>query len=457
MKRKDLNQIWKKIQDEVLLDNPDRRFNLLTLLEESRVEEINETTNTVVISVSNDFSRTILESEFISELLPLIHTTLNSDFDIVFFNKEEWDKKKKSETGTIVEEIRSKVAVKSDSLKTGFTLDNFLASSTGENRLVKRAALSVGLKPGEWSPFFIYGGSGLGKTHLLHAIGNKILEKMPNYTVRYLESKDFKDLVYENGVNTKNIKQINDEFLNYDVLLIDDIQMIQSLPKAKEVFFGIFSNYINEGKQIVITSDQYPEELKDFEERFITRFKGGVLMSVTPPDIETAKLILQQKIKKREREDLNLTPEAIEFVVINFASNIRELEGALNKIIFWSITNNSIKDEYTHEDMMDIFEGMGTNRGLTMAKIVSTVGKQYQVSSSDILGKSRKSEIVLPRHIAVYFSRTILNASLIDIGRYFGRDHSTIMSSIKKIEKESKTNQVMNRVIYDLRKEIISS
>ncbi len=452
MKRKDLNQIWKKIQEEVLLDDIDRRSNLLTLLEGSRIEEINEATNSLVISVSNDFSRTILESEFTKDLLPFIHTTLNSNFNIVFFNKEELDKRNESET---IDEIRIKVA-KSDSLKPEFTLDNFLASKSGENRLVKHASLSVGLKPGEWSPFFIYGGSGLGKTHLLHAIGNKILEKNPNYTVRYLESKDFKDLVYENGVNTKSIKKINDEFLNYDVLLIDDIQMIQSLPKAKEIFFGIFSNYINEGKQIVIASDQYPEELKDFEERFITRFKGGVLMSVTPPDVETAKLILQQKIKKREREDLNLTPEAVDFVVVNFASNIRELEGALNKIIFWSITNNSIKDEYTHEDMMDIFEGMGTSRGLSMSKIVSVVGKQYQVSSSDILGKSRKSEIVLPRHISIYFARTLLNSSLMDIGRYFGRDHSTIMSSIKKVEKESKSNQVMNRVIYDLRKKIIS-
>ena len=454
MKRKDLNQIWKKIQDEVLLDNVDRRSNLLTLLEGSRIEEINETTNNLIVTVPNDFSKTILESEFTSELLPLINTTLNSDFGLVFFNKEKWDNQNNSEDKN--NEIRMKMSGKGDSLKPEFTLDNFLASSTGENRLVKQASLSVGLKPGEWSPFFIYGGSGLGKTHLLHGIGNKILEKHPNYTIRYLESKDFKDLIYENGVNTKNIKEINNEFLNYDILLIDDIQMIQSLPKAKEVFFGIFSNYINEGKQIVITSDQYPEELRDFEERFITRFKGGVLMSVTPPDVETAKLILKQKIMKREREDLNLTPEAIEFVVINFASNIRELEGALNKIIFWSITNDSIKNEYTHEDMMDIFEGMETNRGLSMSKIVSVVGKKYQVSPADILGKSRKSEIVLPRHISIYFSRTLLNSSLMDIGRYFGRDHSTIMSSIKKVEKDSKTNQTMNRVIYDLRKKIIS-
>jgi len=233
--------------------------------------------------------------------------------------------------------------------------------------------------------------------------------------------------------------------------------MIQSLPKAKEVFFGIFSNFISEKKQIVITSDQYPEEMKDFEERYITRFKGGVLTSVTPPDLDTAKLILKQKILKRGQDELKLTPEAEEFIVVNFASNVRELEGALNKIIFWSITTDSIQDIYTHEDMLDIFEGMPTNRGLTISRIVNVVGKNYQIKSADILGKSRKSEIVLPRHISIYFARNLLNMSLMDIGRYFGRDHSTIMSSIKKIEKESNQNLILNKVIYDLRKKIISN
>ena len=192
-------------------------------------------------------------------------------------------------------------------------------------------------------------------------------------------------------------------------------------------------------------------------ERYITRFKGGVLTSVTPPDVDTAKLILQQKIIKRGQEDLKLTPEAIEFIVVNFGSNVRELEGALNKIIFWAITTDSLQDIYTLEDMMDIFEGMTSNRGLTMSRIVNVVGKNYQISSADILGRSRKSEIVLPRHISIYFARNLLNMSLMDIGRYFGRDHSTIMSSIRKIEKESNQNHIMNKVIYDLRKKIISN
>ncbi len=456
MKRKDLNQLLNTIKDGLFLNNPDKRNNLLNLLEGSRFEEINETTGTIVISSGSEFARNILNSsEFKEEITKKADTVLNSNYEVAFVLRDEWEKRNIEQT-TAELQLMTK---KSDSLRADFTLDNFLASGKGDNRMVKQAALSVALKPGDWSPFFIYGGSGLGKTHLLHAIGNKIRETYPNYSIKYLESKDFKDLVYDSEkINTKHIKEITDEFLSYDVLLIDDIQMLQSLPKAKEIFFGILSNYINEKKQIVITSDQYPEEMKDFEERFITRFKGGVVLSVTPPDVETAKMILLQKLEKKDSTGgIKLSDSALEFIATNFGSNVRELEGSLGKIIFWAITNDKNEEEYSVEDMMDIFEGMNTSRGITIQHIVSVVAKNYQVSVAEVLGKSRKAEIALPRHLSVYFARVLLDISLMDIGRYFSRDHSTIMSSIKKIEKESSVNQELSRVIYDLRKKIISN
>ncbi len=454
MKRRDLNQLWSSVEDSLFIDNIDKRTNLLTLLEGSRLEEINENTSTIIVTTPSEFSKAILEtSEFKSEISKVVNKIFNSDFNLLFIERDSWNKRNINETTNEI-----KIMTKSDTLNPDFILDNFIASGKGENKMVKQAALSVSLKPGEWSPFFIYGGSGLGKTHLLHAIGNKMIEQFPSYNIRYLESKDFKDLVYDGNISTQKIKDINNEFLAYDVLLVDDIQMIQSLPKAKEIFFGIFSNFINEKKQIVITSDQYPEEMKDFEERFITRFKGGVLLSVTPPDLETAKMILVQKLEKKEENGgIKLDDAALEFIAVSFGSNVRELEGALNKIIFWSITNDNIKNIYTVEDMMDIFEGMATNRGLTIQRIVQVVSKHYQVKYSDVLGKSRKAVIALPRHLSIYFCRTLLDVSLMDIGRYFSRDHSTIMSSIKKIEKESAINQELNRVIYDLRKKIIAN
>ncbi len=456
MKRKDLNQLLANIKERLFQDNIDKRNNLINLLEGSRFEEINETTATIVISTESDFVKNVLNSsEFKDEITKIADTVLNSNYEVAFVLRSEWEKINSNET---TEELKL-MTKKSDSLRSDFTLDNFLASGTGDNKMVKQAALSVSLKPGDWSPFFIYGGSGLGKTHLLHGIGNKIKETYPNFSIKYLESKDFKDLIYDTEkINTKHIKDITDEFVSYDVLLVDDIQMLQSLPKAKEVFFGILSNFINEKKQIVITSDQYPEEMKDFEERFITRFKGGVLLSVTPPDIETAKMILLQKLKKKdETGEIKLSDSALDFIATNFGSNVRELEGSLGKIIFWTITNNKKTNEYTVENMMEIFEGMITSRGLTIQHIVNVVAKNYQVSVSDVLGKSRKAEIAFPRHLSIYFARILLDISLMDIGRYFSRDHSTIMSSIKKIEKESSVNQELSRVIYDLRKKIISN
>lgn len=456
MKRKDLNHLLNTIKEQLFIDNPEKRSNLINLLEGSRFEEINESTSTIVISAQSVFSKDILnQSEFKTEITKVSQTVTNSNYEVAFVSREEWDKRDIEKT---TDELKLMVK-KTDSLRSDLTLDNFITTGKTVNNMVKQAALSVALKPGDWSPFFICGGSGLGKTHLLHGIGNKFKVTYPNYSIKYLETKDFSDLVYDSQkINTRQIKEITDEFLSYDVLLVDDIQMLQTLPKGREVFFGILSNFINEGKQIVITSDQYPEEMTGFEERFITRFKGGAVLSVTPPNVETAKLILLQKLEKKDSTGgIKLSDSALEFIATNFGSNIRELEGSLGKIIFWSITHDKSSDEYSVEDMMEIFEGMTTSRGITIQQIVSVVAKNYQVSASDVLGKSRKAEIALPRHLSIYFARVLLDISLMDIGRYFSRDHSTILSSVKKIDKESATNQELSRVIYDLRKKIISN
>ncbi|BDU67348.1 MAG: chromosomal replication initiator protein DnaA [Candidatus Tyloplasma litorale] len=464
IKRKDLNQMLHSIKNSLFINEPDKRNNILNLLEGSRFEEINEFYSKIIISVNSEFVKEVLESnEFKSEFRKSSNKTLNSNYEVGFVLREDWEKRnQKTNNNNIFDELEIKQKHRNNDaeLNNDLTLSNFIAVGTNtDNKMVKQAALSVSLKPGDWNPFFIYGGSGLGKTHLLHGIGNKLKENFPNHYIKYLESKDFKDLVYDSeAINTKKVNNITKDILSYDILLVDDIQMLQTLTKAKEIFFNILSNFINEKKQIVITSDQYPEEMKDFEERFITRFKGGVLLSVTPPDIETAKMILAQKLKKKDSSGgIVLADDALDFIASNFGSNVRELEGSLGKIIFWSIVNDRNSNEpYTAEDMANIFEGMTTNKGLTMQRIVSVIAKNYQVKVSDILGKSRKAEIALPRHLSIYFSRKILNVSLMDIGRYFSRNHSTIMSSVKKIEKESLRNESLSKVIYDIRKKLIS-
>lgn len=455
MKRADLNHLLKSIKENLFLKDEGKRANLLNLLVDSKFEEINETTGTIVISTPSQFSSQILNgSIFKAEFTDVADNILNSNYEVAFVWKEDWDKRNIDET---TQELQL-MTLKSDTLKPEFTIENFLVSEkNGQNKMVKQAALSVGLKPGAWTPVFICGGSGLGKTHILHAIGNKIQETFSNLKIRYLESKDFNDLVYDGAITTDKVRGILEEFLSYDVLLVDDIQMLQSKEKGREVFFSILTDFINNNKQIVITSDQYPEELKGFEERFITRFKGGVNLSVTPPDSKTAKSIFLQKLCRREESaQMEFTDDALDFIATSFGANIRELEGALNRIIFWSVTSNRISDDkYTIEDMLDIFDGMATTRrGISTQHIVSTVSSHYQVTSADVLGVSRKAEIVLPRQISIYFCKKILGLSLMEIGRYFNRDHSTIMSSIKKIEKISQSDGEMSKTIYNLHNKI---
>ncbi len=454
MKRKDLNQLLISIKEKLFLNDNGKRSNFLNLLDGSRFEEINETTSTIVISVPVKYSAAILNAnEFKNEFTDVADNVLNSNYEVVFVSKDEWEKR---DTDKTTQELKL-MKVQSDNLNPDYTLDNFIAS--GKNNSVKQAALAVAMKPGEWTPSFIYGGSGLGKTHILQGIGNKIKEEKSNYSIKYLETKDFSDLLYDSNINTKKVKALTEELLSYDVLLVDDIQMLETLPKGREVFFGILSNFITQKKQIVISSDKYPEEMKNFEERFITRFKSGTgALSLAPPDMGTAKKIFMQKAAMKDgTQNFKFTDAALDFIATNFGSNVRELEGCLGRIMFWSISSNKDTDtEYTVEDMLDIFEGITTSRGLTLNHIASVVAKQYQVSLSDVLGKSRKAEIALPRHIAVYFSRILLELPVMDIGRYFGRDHSTILTSVKKIEAEILENQELSRVIYDLRKKIIS-
>lgn len=455
MKRENLSQLFDSIKDELFLNNMDKRNNLINLLEGSRFEKIDEKMKILIFSVSSEFVKNVLDSdEFKDEIKNISRRVLNSTYyDISFVLKSEWKKDNK-----MLYKILPK---KNDFLISKFTLDNFLVSKKSKNYILKQAANSISLNPvGEWNPFFIYGASGLGKTHLLHAIGNKTKEIFPHKKIKYLESKNFIDLVYDTEkINTKKIRDINSEFTSYDVLLVDDIQMLQSMPKAKEVFFGILSNYINEEKQIIITSDQYVEELTEFEERFKTRFNGGLVLSVTPPDVETAKKIFIQKINSKNAfVNMKLTDGALDFIATNFSTNVRELEGALAKIVFWTISSES-KKIYDVNDMIKIFDNFNdkNSKELTIQNIIKIVGKYYQINTVDILGKSRKSNIVLPRHLSIYFTRKILKYSLLDIGKYFGRDHSTILSSINKIEKDSSKNQELSKVIYELRKKIISN
>ncbi len=453
-----LNDIWNNII-KYTVDNlikEDQIFSFEQIIGNSKLKEISDDKKSLMVVTESEFAKNIIESEFINQIKNGINQITSSDYDVTFFTNDDWKKWGKNES---TEEFFT-FKTQSDSLNPKYTLENFVPSQS--NKMLYTAAMSVAIKPGKnWNPFFIYGGSGLGKTHLLHGIGNFAKTRNPNYSIRYIESKDFGSLVTKAAVSHQageQIENIKEEYIHYDMLLIDDIQFIQTMPKVKEIFFGIFSYFIEEGKQIVITSDQYPEELKDFEARFITRFKSGLLLSVLPPDIDTAKKILRMKINQREDFNINnFEDSALEFIAVNFGSSVRELEGALNRIILWTITNDDI-DTVTLENLTEIFKGMYNKRhNVTTKRIIQSVGKYYGIPEAAIMSKARKADVMQARHIAIYFCRTMLDMNLISIGRLFGKDHTTIMNSIKKIDNERNKNNDLNIALFELRKIIVNN
>ncbi len=453
-----LNDIWNNIIKYTIenLIKEDQVFSFEQIIGNSKLKEINDDEKSLMVVVETEFAKSIVESEFANQIKDGVNQITSSNYGIAFFTDEDWKKWLKDETTKELFIFKSQ----SDSLNPRYSLETFVPSKS--NKMLYTAAMSVAIKPGKnWNPFFIYGGSGLGKTHLLHGIGNFTKTKNPNYSIRYIESKDFGSLVTKAAVSHKageEIENIKDEYINYDMLLIDDIQFIQTMPKVKEIFFGIFSYFIEQGKQIVITSDQYPEELKDFEARFITRFKSGLLLSVLPPDIDTAKKILRNKISLREDFNVNnFEDSALEFIAVNFGSSVRELEGALNRIILWTITNDDV-DVVTLEDLTEIFEGMyNKQHHVTSKRIIQSVGKYYGIPEESIMSKTRKADVMLARHIAIYFCRNILDMNLLTIGRLFGKDHTTIMNSIKKIDNDRNKNNDLNIALFELRKLIIKN
>ena len=445
---------------EIIEINEQQKELFTNVTKDTHLKEINETSNEIIIIVGSLFYMTIIENSFKGALTKAFNNVLNNNYKVVLMLQEEYSKKQEKDKQPL-KQIETKKAEENDyftnSLKEKLTFKNYVVSNI--NQMIYSAALSVSLKPGgPWNPLFIYGGSGLGKTHLLHAIGNKTLENHPEFNVKYIQAKDFGELVHQ-AIKSKNasdkIEYIKKTYSKYDLLLVDDIQFIQTWTKAKEIFFHIFNSFIENDKQVIITSDTYPQELDNFEQRFITRFEKGLTIGILPPDFEGAKKIIQMKMKLIHDFDLNfIDEECIEYLANNFSTNIRELEGSINRVIFWTINMNV--NHITMETMNLIFKNNKNKIStLTFENIVDVVVDYYNISKEEIFGKSRKKNILLARQITIYLSRTLLNYSLLEISKKIDRNHSTIINSIKKIEQRKEIDKNLNIAISRIKANIL--
>ena len=335
-----------------------------------------------------------------------------------------------------------------------YTFDTFVVGAN--NNLAHAAALAVAESPGEvYNPLFIYGGVGLGKTHLMHSIAHFILKNNPEAKILYVTSEKFTNELIDAIRNKNNISttEFREKYRNNDVLLIDDIQFIIGKESTQEEFFHTFNTLYEAKKQIIISSDKPPKEIETLEERLRSRFEWGLTVDIQSPDYETRMAILR---KKEEMEGYNIDNEVIKYIATNIKSNIRELEGALTKIVALSKLdhNKEINIALAEEALKDIISP-NAERKVTPELIIQVVADHFGITPLDISSQKRNKEVVYPRQIVMYLCQSMTGASLQEIGRYLGgRDHTTIIHGREKIAADLKTNENLANTIEILKKKL---
>lgn len=333
-----------------------------------------------------------------------------------------------------------------------YVFENFVTGNS--NRFAHAAALAVAESPAKvYNPFFMYGGVGLGKTHLMHAIGNRILKTQPNLRVLYISSEKFTNELI-NSIMASNPETFRRKYRNIDVLLVDDIQFLSNKERTQEEFFHTFNTLHDANKQIIISSDRPPREIQTLEDRLRSRFEWGLITDIQAPDLETRIAILR---KKAQLENLNVPNDVMVYIASRIDNNIRELEGALTRVVAYaSLLNQAINNELATEALKDIFSTTKTKE-ITLELIQEIVASYFKIKVDDLLAKKRTRNLAFPRQIAMYLCRELTDTSLPRIGEMFGgRDHTTVIHAHDKIARERNEDMKLNNTIKDLIKRIES-
>ena len=401
-------------------------------------------------------------SDYINQKL---NDLTGTTYELIFQLREEIEEEEKKNTPIIEEkEIEVKpITVSNDNINNNlnkdYTFESFIVGNS--NKFAHAAALSVAENPGKmYNPLFLYGNSGLGKTHLMHAIGNYIVEHSDK-KVLYVTSEQFRqDYVKmtrkdDNGTNFNYVDFFKSKYRDIDVLLIDDIQFLGGAEKSQEEFFHTFNNLYNDKKQIIISSDRSPTDLKLLEDRLRTRFTWGLPVNIFPPDYSLKIEIIKKKLIAGDFEQ-DFPDDVVEYIASNIGPDVRQLEGAITRVIAYSAIwgGKKITLDLAIEALQD-FVSKGIGEKDDISRIQRIVSEHFQISVEDIRSKKRSSNIAFPRQIAMYLCRTMTTESFPKIGIEFGgKDHSTVMHSVEKIEKEIKENKDLANIIEKLKKDI---
>ena len=401
----------------------------------------------IVLLTSTEFQKNIIISKYSDLLTNTFNYLTNKECTVSIVSREELEADAKNTNLNVAVNIEAPINYATTNLNPKYTFSTFVVGNS--NRFAHAAALAVAEAPAaSYNPLFLYGGVGLGKTHLMHAIGNEILKNNKNSKILYVTSENFTNQLI-NAIKDNSSDQFRNKYRNIDVLLIDDIQFIAGKERIQEEFFHTFNTLYESGKQIILSSDKPPKDIQLLEDRLKSRFEWGIIADISNPDYETRLAILR---KKAQLDYIIIDDEILSTIATRIDSNIRELEGTLNKIIATaSLTqNNQITMELAEKAINDIVSQQ--EKVISAEFIQETVGKYFNVNPKDLKGSKRSNDITFPRQIAMYLCRTVANMSLPQIGKDFGkRDHTTVMHACNKIEQEIKTNSNTKLIVESVK------
>lgn len=443
----ELNNIWKKILEEIKIRINDNKI-YVTFLEDSFLYSFDN--NTMIVGVNSSLAASIITKQYQDLILSIAKEVTKTSHKIKFVEAESLKKSTQNDNNDAKSDFFSSCVVNSS-----LTFDNFVVGPS--NIEAKQAAVLIATSPGKmYNPLFLYSNSGLGKTHLLHAIVNHIKEISPSKKCLYCTTDDFMVEFIKYVTGQSEQEKLKSFIISHDVFLIDDIQIIGGKIQTELFFFQIFQKMYSLKKQIVITSDKHPNELRGFEDRLKTRFSQGLTMSINPPTTQTCLAILKSKIDYSPLDINSFDPQVLELIAQTFSKSIRNIDEALNKLVFYTTSFKPTKyiDMKTALDALSsLIDAKDTKNKMTGQKIINIVSEYFRLSPSQLCGPSRRGDIALARHIAMYLIRLLLDTPFEKIGLMFGgKDHSTVMSGVKKVEKELKTNLSLQDTISELKK-----
>ena len=443
-----LKNNWEEIKRTIKNEFGITEISYKTWIDPLSVYSVSDNTVTILIPSDNSMALQYIINHYMDFIKVTISEFLEIMVDVSFILKK--DTINNEETHENNSEDASENSYISNNnyeqsnLNPKYRFDTFVVGSN--NKFAHSASLAVAESPGiSYNPLFLYGGPGLGKTHLMHSIGHFVMEHNRKAKVLYVTSEQFTNEVIESirSGKTESMSKLRDKYRTVDVLMVDDVQFIIGKESTQEEFFHTFNELHQAGKQIILSSDKPPKEMETLEERFRSRFEMGLIADIQSPDYETRMAILR---KNSENYGKNIDDEVINYIATNIKSNIRELEGAYNKIIAYSRLNNvDVTLENAMEALKDIIYP-DKSKVITPQLIIDTVCEQYGVKKDDILSKKRQAEIVLPRQIIMYLCRENTEASLEEIGKPLGKkDHTTVISGINKIKKLTAVDDDLNK------------